>query len=57
LPYEVSLFILVGLFNRYNNELYSVYKELFVTHILRSARLRWAGHVVRMNDNEKPKEL
>jgi hypothetical protein len=42
---------------RYNKELYSIYKEPMVTDIVRSARLRWAGHVVRMNDNEPPKKL
>jgi hypothetical protein len=36
-------------------ELYSIYKDPVVTDIVRSARLRWAGHVVRMNDNEPSK--
>jgi len=35
--------------------LYSIYVEPAVTDIVRSARLKWAGHVVRMNDNEPPK--
>jgi hypothetical protein len=41
---------------RYNKELYSIYKEPMVIVVARSARLRWAGHVVRMNDNEPPKK-
>jgi hypothetical protein len=40
---------------RYNQELYSIYKEPIVTDIVRSVRLRWAGNVVRMNGNEPPK--
>jgi hypothetical protein len=39
-----------------NKELYSIYKEPMVTDTVRSARLRWAGHVDRMNDNEPPKK-
>jgi hypothetical protein len=42
---------------RYNKELYSIYKEPMVTDIVRSARLRWAGQVVRMNENEPPKKI
>jgi hypothetical protein len=42
---------------RYNKELHSIYRELMVTDIMRSARLRWAGHVVKMNDNEPPKRI
>jgi hypothetical protein len=40
----------------YNKESYSTYKEPMVMDIVRSARLRWAGHV-RINDNEPPKKL
>jgi hypothetical protein len=41
---------------RYSKELYSIYKGPIVTDIVRSARLRWAGHIVRMND-EPPKKF
>jgi hypothetical protein len=40
----------------YNKESYSTYKEPMVTDIVRSARLKWAGHV-RINDNEPPKKI
>jgi hypothetical protein len=43
-----------GRWRRYNKELYYIYKEQMVTDIVRSARLRRAGHVVRMNKNEPP---
>jgi hypothetical protein len=42
---------------RCNKELYSVYKGPVVTDIVRAARLRWAGHVVRMNAEEPPIKL
>jgi hypothetical protein len=42
---------------RYNKELYSIYKGPIITDIVRSARLRWAGHVVRMHDDEPPKKI
>jgi hypothetical protein len=38
-----------------NKKLYSIYKEPIIMDIVRSARLRWAGHA-RMND-EPPKKL
>ena len=35
---------------KYNNELYSLYKEIdIVTHI-KINRLKWAGHVIRMEE-------
>jgi hypothetical protein len=40
---------------KYNKKLYSIYEEPVVTDIVRSARLRWTGHVLRMNDNKPSK--
>ena len=35
---------------RYNHELYSLYKDDQVTKKIRVQRLRWIGHLARMND-------
>ena len=32
------------------------YKEPNTVRVIKSSRLRWAGHVVRMDDNELPKK-
>jgi hypothetical protein len=40
---------------KYNKKLYSIYEEPVVTDIVTSARLRWTGHVFRMNDNKPSK--
>jgi transcription termination factor 2 len=42
---------------RYNNELYSIYKDSPIRRIVKSLRLRWAGHVARMDDTEIPKKI
>ena len=36
---------------RYNHELYSLYKDYQVTKKIRVQRLRWLGHLARMNDD------
>jgi hypothetical protein len=36
--------------SRYNKELYDLFKELNVSITIRVARLRWAGHVRRMDE-------
>jgi uncharacterized protein YlxP (DUF503 family) len=41
---------------RYNNELDSIYKDPPIRRIVKSLRLRWAGHVARMDDTEIPKK-
>jgi hypothetical protein len=33
---------------KYNNELYSLYKDLDIVRVITVARLRWLGHLVRM---------
>ena len=36
-------------------ELYQIYKEIPVSKFIRIQRLRWAGHVMRMEDGRNPK--
>jgi hypothetical protein len=43
--------------NRHNDELYTLFKEPKLTTAIRLARLRWAGHVQRMGDDQMPKRL
>ncbi|GFV67993.1 reverse transcriptase domain-containing protein [Trichonephila clavipes] len=38
---------------RYNFELYRLYKELQVTQVIRSNRLRWLGHIWRSPENNQ----
>jgi hypothetical protein len=38
----------------YNKELYNLFKELSVSVTIRIARLRWAGHVRRMDEEALP---
>jgi hypothetical protein len=37
---------------RYNEELYELYAEPDIVKWIRSARLRWAGHIVRMRESD-----
>jgi hypothetical protein len=41
--------------NRYNKELYDLFKEAKLSITISIARLRWAGHVRRMNEEALPK--
>ena len=40
---------------RYNKELREITKQEEVTVFIKCQRLRWAGHVARMEDSEYPK--
>ena len=42
---------------RYDRELEELYSEPNTVKVIKSSRLRWAGHVVRMDDNELPKKI
>jgi hypothetical protein len=42
---------------RFNKELYDPFKEPRLSAIIRIARLRWAGHVKRMDENCMPRRL
>jgi hypothetical protein len=41
--------------NRYNDDMYSLYKQLELTRNIRLRRLQWVGHVLRMKDEREPK--
>ena len=43
--------------SRYNETLYHLYDETDLVTIVRITRLRWAGHIVRMQDNPPCKEI
>jgi hypothetical protein len=43
--------------SKYNDELYTLFKEPKLTTAIRLTRLRWAGHVQRMGDDQMPKRL
>jgi hypothetical protein len=40
---------------RYNHELCQLYNTPNITRFIKIARLRWAGHLHRMSDNEMPR--
>jgi hypothetical protein len=42
---------------RYNKELYDLFKETGLSGINKTARVRWAGHVTRMEENSMPSRL
>ena len=43
--------------SRYNEELYRLYDETNLVTTIRITRLRWAGHIVRMQDNLQCKKI
>jgi hypothetical protein len=43
--------------SRYNKELYRLYDEIDLVTAIRISRLRWAGHIVRMQDNLPCKKI
>ena len=43
--------------SRYNEELYCLYDENDLVTTVRITRLRWAGHIVQMQDNLPCKEI
>lgn len=42
---------------RYNHELYQLYEHPNIADKIRTKRLRWAGHLVRMDDNAPAKRV
>ena len=42
---------------RYNEELYCLYDETDLVTTIKITRLRWAGHIVRMQDNMPCKKI
>ena len=43
--------------SRYNEELYRLYDETDLVTTIRITRLRWVGHIVRMQDNLPYKKI
>jgi hypothetical protein len=42
---------------RWNNELYSLYKESNIVEDIKIRRLEWAGHIIRMEEERIPKKV
>jgi len=42
---------------RWNNELYSLYKEPNIAEDIKIRRLEWAGHIRRMEEERIPKKI
>jgi len=42
---------------KYNNELYTLYKESDIVTYIKINRLKWAGHVIRMEEQSTPKRV
>jgi hypothetical protein len=43
--------------SRWNNGLYSLYKEPNIVEDLKFRRLEWAGHIIRMEEQRIPKKV
>jgi hypothetical protein len=41
----------------WNNELYSLYKEPNIVENIKTTRLEWAGHIIRMEEERIPKKF
>jgi hypothetical protein len=42
---------------KFHDELYSLYKDLDTVTVIKVARLRWLGHLVRMEENSPCKKI
>jgi hypothetical protein len=42
---------------RYNRELEEFYNKPNIVNVIKSSKLRWAGHVVQMDEGEIPKKI
>jgi hypothetical protein len=42
---------------KYNDELYNIYKEPSIVKIIKIARLKWLGHIARMEDDAPCKKI
>jgi hypothetical protein len=42
---------------RYNHELYNLYNDVLISKKAKISRMKWARHVIRMNDEEPTKKL
>jgi len=44
-------------FSRWNTELYSLYNEPNIVEDIKIRRLRWAGHMIRMEEERIPEKV
>jgi hypothetical protein len=42
---------------RWNNELYSLYKEPNIVEDIKIRRIKWAGHVIKLEEERIPKKV
>jgi hypothetical protein len=42
---------------KYNDELYSLYKDLDIARVMKVARIRWIGHLVGMEEKSPCKKI
>jgi hypothetical protein len=42
---------------KYNDEVYSLYKDLDIVRVIKVARVRWLGHLDRMEENSPCKKI
>ena len=42
---------------KYNNELYTLYKESDIVTFIKINRLKWAGHVIRMEEQSPTRRV
>jgi hypothetical protein len=42
---------------KYNNELYTLYKESDIVTYIKTNRLRWAGHVIRLEEQNTARRV
>jgi hypothetical protein len=42
---------------RYSVDLYNLYKDPDITRVIKVARIRWLGHLVRMEENSPCKKI
>jgi hypothetical protein len=42
---------------KYNDELYGLYKDLDTVRVIKVTRLRWLGHLLRMEENSPCKKI
>jgi hypothetical protein len=42
---------------KYSDELYNLYKDPDIVRVIQVARIRWLGHIVRVEDNSPCKKI
>ena len=52
-----TYFMSVSVFIKYNNELYTLYKESDIVTYIKINRLKWAGHVIHMEEQSPARRV